>query len=489
MITDMQALDLLSSVASTGAIAPSRVKDIKTAINKLAQACQLPPDELDLVSLEATYPDILKTYFTTLGPSISTHTIRNTIQNLGQLYRAAHASMLIVDTRSISRPRLPTDKRIHRELLEQSPYKALYSTKAMACYRLPLTQWPADIAQSWQAYAVIKALQVRQISFNVYTDHLSQYMGYNLRYDSFPPSRWDQLFEIPRLMRYLAWKSARVGAERISSHGLKTVVVLVDIAKHQERPDYLALQKFKRSLPRPAARLNKKAPRHTVALVDLDRLGLTLMAEARQPLQRTHDTTRLGLNRAQTFATGLIIRFMVRCPRRQKEIREMDFGDRLDQDDRGIWWLHYKSHQLKIAMHDGQPNEFRMEWPPDLVDDLTEYLQVFRPMILGPSVSSIVFPTRNGKMITRKWFWRRIAVPCWGRLRKHVFPHLLRTLWCDAYLDAHPGDFEGAAAMLNDTVETVQSWYRQFRVEQQLKKATDFNAALFGNGPGKGKTR
>jgi hypothetical protein len=62
---------------------------------------------------------------------------------------------------------------------------------------------------------------------------------------------------------------------------------------------------------------------------------------------------------------------------------------------------------------------------------------------------------------------------------------LFRTLWCDAYIDAHPGDWEGAAAMLNDTPQTIQSWYRQFRVEQHLKKAVDFNAQLFGNGKGK----
>ena len=51
-------------------------------------------------------------------------------------------------------------------------------------------------------------------------------MGYNLQHDPFPPSRWDQLFEIPRLMRYIAWRAARVDAERISNDGLKTVIVL-----------------------------------------------------------------------------------------------------------------------------------------------------------------------------------------------------------------------------------------------------------------------
>jgi hypothetical protein len=496
-ITHMHALTLLSAVDSTGAIPPSRIKDIKTAINKLAQACQLPPDELDLASVEATYPDLLKTYFDSLGPSVSSHTIRNTLQNLGQLYRAAHASLLIADTGAALRSRVPTQKQAHQELQEHSPHRRTHAKDVLAHYGLPVEQWPPDIAQAWQGYAEAKTIEVRQITMACYLEHLLLYVGYNVRHDPFPPSRWDELFEIPRMRRFIAWKAARVGAERITVDGKRCITFLVDIAKELERPDYAALYKFKRKLPRPAATVNKQAPRHTVSLVALDQLGLTLMAEARQPGPRDYHKdfhpSRPGWYRAVKFTTGLIIRLLTRCPRRQKEIREMDFGGRLYQDDRGTWQLHYQSHQLKNEMHNKQPNEFRMEWPPDLVDDLTEYLQVFRPMLLGNTESTLVFPTCRGRMISDSAFWERIALNCWARLHKHVFPHLFRTLWCDAYLDAHPGDFEGAAAMLNDTEQTVRNMYRQFRAQQQLKKGTDFNAQLFGHGHsrvnGKGTSR
>jgi hypothetical protein len=62
---------------------------------------------------------------------------------------------------------------------------------------------------------------------------------------------------------------------------------------------------------------------------------------------------------------------------------------------------------------------------------------------------------------------------------KRIWPHLLRTIWADAYLDAHPGDWEGAAAMLTNTPAMVQARYRRFRREQHLQKAIAFNAKLF----------
>ena len=473
----MQALDMLSSLASSGAIKQNRVKDIKTALNKLAQACQLPLDDLDLASLETSYPTILKDYFVALGSSVSPHTIRNSEQNLGQLYRAAHAASLLT-SRVLPRRSRRNKHAVLQEMRDQSPYRAHRSGPAQGRYGIPIEQWPPAMMQGWQPYADIKALQVRQISLKQYTLIMCHYLGYNLSHDPQPPARWEQLFEIPRIVRCVSWLATRVGAERITCRGTQLVAVLVDIAKHLERPEYAALHKFNRQLPDYAKVYDKQAPRHTVRLIELDHVGVSLMSEARQPRRYVSS----GIKLAVTFAAGLSIRLLVRCPRRGKEIREMDLGGRLYQDAQGTWQLYYKSHQLKIAEHDGRPNEFRMEWPPDLVSDLTEYLQVHRPRLLTHATSTLVFPTSHGTQLDRTAFWRRIAPPCWDRLNKHVFPHLFRTLWCDAYIDAHPGDFEGAAAMLNDTEATVRGWYRQFRVEQQLKKGTDFNAQLFGNG-------
>ena len=43
-----------------------------------------------------------------------------------------------------------------------------------------------EIAEEWQAYAIMKALQVRQVTLDSYAEHLSLYMGYNLQHDPFP---------------------------------------------------------------------------------------------------------------------------------------------------------------------------------------------------------------------------------------------------------------------------------------------------------------
>jgi hypothetical protein len=153
----------------------------------------------------------------------------------------------------------------------------------------------------------------------------------------------------------------------------------------------------------------------------------------------------------------------------------------------GIWQLHYRPDQLKIDEHDGEPNEFRMAWPQDIVADLDEYLTTFRPRFPDAKSSRTVFLSYKGKRAPTQHFRETIRVACWQHLRKRISPHLFRTIWTDAYLDAHPGDFEGAAAMLNDKPETVAGWYRQFRVAKHLAKAEDFTAKLFGPNLAKAK--
>jgi hypothetical protein len=351
-----------------------------------------------------------------------------------------------------------------------------------------MKEWPPEIVRGWRDYSSIKSLEIRPIGLRHYRNDLERYLGYHRDYEHSPITRWDQLFELPRIRRTIAWMAERADAERITEQGWKLVILLVDMAKHLERPDYATLQKLKRSLPRTAKTYDKKLPIHTVSLQELDEVGLIVMDEARH-VRKPWETT--GEHRAARFATGLLIRFLIRCPRRSREIREMDLGGRLYRDDQGVWQLRYLSHQLKIEEHLGHKNEFRMPWPADLVDDLEEYLRDYRPHLLHPQHPNCqwVFPNHHGGQLCSMALRDRIVGPCFEKLRKHVYPHLIRTIWCDAYLDAHPGDYEGAAAMLNNTPQTVEGWYRSFRVEKHLKHAQDFNAKLFGNGHSNGKAR
>jgi integrase len=474
----MLALTALQSLSTRGVIAPTRLKDIRTSLNKLAAAYQIPVDELDLAGIEATYPETLKTFFAEQSTPASVHTIRNTQQNIKQLLRQAHQAALLGSAARPKTGRRRTNKEIRAAFVKGSPYNDHYFGRKKASYTVPMDQWPDEIRQGWQRYEAEKSLQIRQSTLRSHRLYFTSYVGYNLTVDAAPITRWDQIFETDRLKRCLGWLAARLKVSQVSSSGEKIVIVVTDIAKHLERPEYATLQKLKRQLPKPTPIHDKKRPRHTITLRELDQAGLTMLAEARQPLIHRTDS---GARRAVRFQTALIIRLLTRCPRRQREIREMDLDGRLYRDEAGVWQLHYRSDQLKIAVHDGAPNEFRMPWPPDLVDDLEEYLQVFRPRIPNSAMSPLVFPTERGRQLTESLLGWRITLHCYRLTGKHVFPHLFRTLWCDAYLDAHPGDFEGAAAMLNDRPQTVQGWYRQFRVEQQLKKAIDFNAFTFGH--------
>lgn len=473
----MLALTVLKNLVNRGTIPPTRAKDIRTSLNKLAEAYGVAVEDLDLTGIEATYADTLKTYFAGLQRPPSVHTIRNTSQNVKQLL--AHAPSPVTRRNGTKAAQRHTRNDVRLEFIKSSPYKTHYTAGKSSHYMVPMEQWPADIRLGWQIYAADKSLEVRQVTLEHYRTYFAEYVSYNLAMEAVPLTRWDHVFEPDRIKRCVAWMAARVKANQISMGGEKIIITLVDIAQHQERPEYVILQKLKRRMAKPAKVFDKKRPRHTVSLADLDQVGSTLMAEGRQPISSAHGS---GIYRAVTFQTGLIIRFLVRCPRRSREVRELDLDGRLYRDEAGIWQLHYRSDQLKIAEHDGAPNEFRMAWPADLVPDLEEYLQTFRPRLPNSATNPVVFLGGKGNPLTGLILRNRISLECYRLLQKHVYPHLFRTLWCDAYLDRYPGDWEGAAAMLNDTPQTIQSWYRQFRVEQHLKKAIDFNARLFGNG-------
>jgi hypothetical protein len=273
---------------------------------------------------------------------------------------------------------------------------------------VPMSQWPAEIRGGWQKYMGGKSLEVRQPTLMGYQKDFAYYMSYNLAIETPPIRRWKQVFEADRAMRCVAWLAARVKAPQVSVSGQKVMIVVVDIAQREERPEYSTLRKLKRKMAKPAKLFDKKRPRHTVSLSELDQVGLSLMAEGRQPLNHGHRWSS-GVQRAVRFQTGLMIRLLVRCPRRSREIREMDLDGRLYHDEAGTWQLYYRSDQLKIAEHDRAPNEFRMSWPSDLVADLEEYLQIFRPRLPNSATSPIVFLGARGHPLTIDMLGYRIS--------------------------------------------------------------------------------
>jgi hypothetical protein len=474
----MNALDVVHVLAARALISQNRVKDFRTSLQKLADACRVPFPDLDFASVRATYEETLKTYFAERPASM--YTQRNTFQNLRQLDRMLDESGVLPRDRR----RTPTTRRsvraMRREMADTSPYKSHY---ANGRYGVPQDQWPPDILQHWQRYCDSRALDMREKTRKGYDGWLACYVGYNLTIEQPPMERWDQLFEDDRLQRFVLWHAKRVGGRQARSSvlGRHVVDLIYTLAEQLDRPEILALRKLKRKMPRTAPMHQTKRPEHTFTLQELDVIGIALMEEATRfkPYPGMARSKYPGLLPAIRYQTGLLVRLWIRCPLRERSFCEMDLGGRLYQDAQGRWQIYYRGDQLKVDEYLGDVNEFGMPWPPELVDQLETYLRDYRPRIPHANTDASLWLSEQGNQLSGSAVWARFRLAIYQATRRRIWPHLLRNIWADHWIDEHPGDFETAAAMLNNTPEMVRLRYRRFRREQHLQKAIAFNAKLF----------
>jgi integrase len=367
-----------------------------------------------------------------------------------------------------------------KELVKTSPYKSHYSHGR---YRVPIVDWPEEIAHIWAQYCASRMLHIREKTLTGYRGWMACYVGYNLSVERPSVQRWDQLFEPDRLVRFIAWHAKRVGgkdarASVLSRHVLDLIAML---AEHLHRPELLDLHALQRKLPRPTPMHQTKRPEHTFTLQELDTVGLALIEQAQRfkPYPGMNRAMSPGLLSAIRYQTGLLVRLWIRVPVRRRSLVEMDVDGRLYRDEQGHWQIYYRGDQLKVDEYLGDTNEFALPFPPELVGNLETYLRDYRPRFPHADTHPHLWISEQGQPLSGQAVWERFRIAVYQALKKRIWPHLLRNIWSDAYLDANPGDWEGAASMLNNTPQMVQARYRRFRREQHLRKAIDFNAKLF----------
>jgi hypothetical protein len=479
----MQALALLNILTHQGTLRKNRIKDIHTSIQKLADAFDVPLEDLDLTKVEATYEDKLKQFFAQMDPPPSVYTQRNTRQNLRQLYRALRSADLIT-TPPTPRHKPLTAHQIRDHRRQHSPYRSR-SIGELSIYRVPPEQWPGDILERWERFVADRSLSVKPVTITNYTHSLFSYISYGIRFDRTSIACYDDLFDRARLTRYVTWHANRVGASRITSQGKNVVRNVVMMARYEQHPALDTLFQLYKKLPFVAPFHDKQAACHAVTAEELEQLGLEVLEHARRPCEfQPPDTKRkkkvvsVGLSRSVTCANALILRLMWRLPLRSRCVREMALGTNLFQDEQGIWRLRYAGEQLKVSHRGGRINRFEVPWPPDLVDHLEEYLHDFRPRFHNADTNPLVFLTRFGHQLTPQVLGYRISQMVYARLGKRLYPHLLRTLWVDRYLLESNGDISTAAYILNDNVQTVLKRYHELRGFDHIKKAYEFNTAM-----------
>jgi hypothetical protein len=157
---------------------------------------------------------------------------------------------------------------------------------------------------------------------------------------------------------------------------------------------------------------------------------------------------------AYWVGVSLILRFLVRRPLRQRNIREMQLPQNLYTDHEGLWRIRFSGQELKVARRDGGVNRYECLFPPDLVPLLEEYLTIWRPR-LAKAGEAHVFLNSKGRPLTANRLTGVVAVTTMRFARVGVTPHLIRDIFATEYLKQHPGDAAGVAKRLSNTVQVV----------------------------------
>jgi hypothetical protein len=168
----MTLTEFLEATITQAQISASRQKDLKTSIRYLAKALgkEVPERcrEADFLVPETIWKRQIDTYFGSLTPLPSIHTVRNTRNNLRYLFRQAHAHNIIH-----SIPRNPT---VDQSAWE-SPYASHYVRRQ---YWLPVAAWPPAVRAGWESYRHKRQLTLRASTLAMSERFLKSYVGYLL---------------------------------------------------------------------------------------------------------------------------------------------------------------------------------------------------------------------------------------------------------------------------------------------------------------------
>ena len=479
----MTLADLLTELATRGALKPSRVPAMKTSLKYLAQALdhvgpEACPADVALRQ-EATWGTALETHFATL--TASAYTRRNVRNDIRKIFKLAEAHGLLTEplpSRLLPRP--ATREAFRQSQRATAPYKTTYGDHRGRAYWLPQAAWPPDIVQGWRDYKTQCGGRIREESFKSYVKLLETYWGYIANVCGRTPV-WDDLFDRAQLMEFVSWHGARLGRP-LTVHARQMVIVSAAMAVVLKHPHAPELATYRQGLKKPAPLHIKR--HHMVSLAELEEVAESCLAEGRTPVVPHGKTTRYyGAQRAGRFQRGVVLKLLVRVPLRQRNVREMQLDRHLWKDPAtGHWHLEFAGDDLKIGHRGSQINKYELnlseydaQFSPGhkFIPILEEWLAVHRPRLPGATTSPFVFLTQRGKPHIQKTLHLDLSEAVAMRTGKRFFPHIVRTQWATEFLK-ETQDFQTAATMLGDQLKTVIDAYYHVVHQEQIPKASNF---------------
>ena len=477
----MTFAELFDALVAKDAVMASRRSDCKTSLRYLAKAlgyttleacpvadaCQKPEEWL--AALEKHWQAL-----TDQGETIGANTRRNTRSNCRHIFRQAEAHGLI---QAPLPPRLLTKNTTQavflRQQRETSPYQSTYGgSRSGRAYGLPFAQWPADIKAGWRHYQT--KCGHRETTFQSYRHSWRSILALLKRSCGRSP-HWEDLFDAAQLREFVIWHGKRLGRPRtvLSRHVVVIAAAMAKVLGHKHARD---LADYRNTLQKPAATHDKR--HHWVSLAEIETVANSCLAEARIPVIRRNrkDVRRLGGKRATRFQYGLMLKLLVRIPLRQRNVREIRLEHNLYKDERtGHWHLQFSGDELKIGNRGSEVNKYEVDLTEDttgLVAVLEEFLNVYRPLLLGAQPSLFLFITK-GKPFTATTLWQQLSIVVTMGTGKRFYPHLIRSIWATKAIEKKE-ELGTIATALGDTVATVMTTYYDQHIKEQRGKAKSF---------------
>jgi hypothetical protein len=475
----MTLADLLTALHTRGALPGASNK--KTSLRYLAAALGYPSLEAcpvdDACRHEATWRAALETHFqrlTAQGRTINAGTRSNTRNNLRVVFRLAEAHGLLQAPLPSTLLTTPNREAFRRQQRATAPYKTTYGDHRGHSYWLVRAEWPPEIEAGWQRYKAKCGQRIRETSFQSYVKLLETYLGYWINVCGRTPA-WDDLFDRDQLMAFVSWHGQRTG-RHLTIHARQVAIVIAAMANVLEHPARHALAIYRQGLKKPAPLHNKRV--HWVSLATLEEVADACLAEGRTPVvPHGKDTRYYGAQRAGRFQRGVILKLLVRVPLRQRNVREMQLHRHLVKDPTtGHWHLEFAGDDLKIGNRGPQVNKYELNlstYRPEFIPILEEFLTVHRPKLPNATTSPFVFLTQRGNPHIQKTLHLDLSEAVAMRTGQRFYPHLIRTIWATEYLQATQ-DFQTAATMLGDQLQTVIKTYYDVVHKEQIPKASAF---------------
>jgi site-specific recombinase XerC len=478
----MTLMELLNTMATQGSISASRVKDVKTSIRYLARAlgkdtpeqCQ----EVDFLLPRTAWKEKLDRYFLEQqqqGKTISSHTLRNTRQNLSFLFRTAQRSGVLTTPQSLPQAFCSVVEAI--TLMRQTSPFAQHSQAANAIrYHLAFEQWPSDIQTTWLSYCDSRRLRVRQTTLRRNQDLLTSYIGFLINVEGYS-IHWDDLFDITTLDRFVRWHSQRLHV-RLSTGAKATVEILRTLAYRLNHPALTAIKDYCRDLPVPEPMHDKQ--RNSLTLQDLETVALAVLQNAYKPLTTFDKRAKHpGLSSTLSHQRALMLRILVRIPLRSRNLREIQLEKNLYKDDARHWHLHFSGEELKIGTRNGRTNTYHVDltdYCSDILPHLEEFLTIYRLRIPNAANSPFLFLTRFGHPFTDRALNAQLSLAVFRLIKKRFYTHQIRTIWATEFVTT-TGRFDTAAHMLGDTVQVVLQRYHEMIEHEHKNMARSFLTA------------